>query len=52
MQLSIFENAARPKIELSELFEAYAACRKNKRHTANALAFEIDYERELSEKAI
>lgn len=47
MQLSIFENAARPKIELSELFEAYVACRKNKRHTANALAFEIDYERRL-----
>jgi len=52
MQLSIFENAARPKIEFSELFEAYVACRKNKRYMTNALAFEIGYERELSEKAI
>lgn len=34
-------------MELSELFEAYADCRKNKRNTMNALAFEVDYEREL-----
>jgi hypothetical protein len=34
-------------IELTELFEAYAACRINKRGTMNAIAFEVDYEREL-----
>ena len=35
------------EIDLTELFEAYADCRKNKRNTMNALAFEMDYEREL-----
>ena len=35
------------KIDISELFEAYYDCRKNKRHTANALAFEMDYESKL-----
>ena len=35
---------AKPQIELKELFEAYYSCRKNKRNTANAIAFEIDYE--------
>lgn len=34
-------------ISLSELFEAYAECRQNKRQTMNALHFELDYEREL-----
>ena len=34
-------------IDLAELFEAYADCRKNKRNTMNALAFEVDYEHEL-----
>lgn len=34
-------------IELADLFEAYADCRTNKRNTMNALAFELDYEREL-----
>ncbi len=34
-------------ISLYELFEAYFECRKNKRNTANALAFEIDYETQL-----
>lgn len=55
MQLSIFDNPLIPenktqqkgKIELTELFDAYVACRSNKRNTANALAFEIDYERNL-----
>lgn len=36
-----------PKIKLEELFEAYFACRSNKRNTTNALAFEIDYENNL-----
>ena len=34
-------------IELSELFEAYEGCRKNKRNTMNAIAFEVDYESNL-----
>jgi len=34
-------------IKLEELFEAYFECRKNKRNTANAIAFEIDYENNL-----
>ena len=34
-------------IELSELFEAYEGCRKNKRNTMNAIAFEVDYESKL-----
>ena len=34
-------------MELPELFEAYYECRKNKRGTANALAFELDYESNL-----
>lgn len=35
------------KIELADLFEAYADCRANKRNTMNALYFELDYEQEL-----
>ena len=46
MQLSLFD-IPQPKIKLKELFEAYFECRKNKRNTANALAFEIDYENSL-----
>jgi len=34
-------------IGLIELFEACAVCRKNKRSTMNAIAFEVDYDREL-----
>jgi retron-type reverse transcriptase len=34
-------------IDLAELFEAYADCRKNKRNTMSALAFELDYENQL-----
>lgn len=47
MQISLFEKTVEPQIELYELFEAYFACRKNKRNTANALAFEVDYESKL-----
>ena len=36
-----------PKIELEEVFEAYFNCRSNKRNTANAIAFEVDYEHNL-----
>lgn len=48
-QLSLFDTTPKekPKIELKELFEAYYSCRHNKRNTANAIAFEIDYESKL-----
>jgi len=46
LQLSLFD-ILQPKIELEELFEAYFNCRKNKRNTANALSFEINYESNL-----
>lgn len=48
-QLSLFDTTPKekPKIELKELFEAYYSCRYNKRNTANAIAFEIDYESKL-----
>lgn len=54
MQLSLFdipqpkiELDELPRIELIEIFQAYFECRKNKRNSANALAFEIDYENSL-----
>ncbi|MFT6782025.1 MAG: RNA-directed DNA polymerase [Saprospiraceae bacterium] len=47
MQLDLFENSVNPQIELHELYEAYFACRKNKRNTINALSFELDYESKL-----
>ncbi|NCC99701.1 MAG: hypothetical protein EOL95_08405 [Bacteroidia bacterium] len=46
MQLSLFD-IPQPKIALQELFEAYFSCRANKRNTANAIAFEVDYESNL-----
>jgi RNA-directed DNA polymerase len=48
-QLSLFDTTPteKPKIALEELFEAYYTCRQNKRNTANAIAFEIDYESKL-----
>ena len=46
MQLSLFD-IPQPKIVLQELFEAYFSCRANKRNTANAIAFEVDYESNL-----
>lgn len=36
-----------PCIKLAEMFDAYFNCRSNKRNTANAIAFEIDYEHNL-----
>lgn len=50
MQTDLFEEAgdALPgRIALEDLFEAYYECRRTKRRTANALAFELDFEREL-----
>lgn len=35
------------QIALEDVFEAYYACRKNKRKTVNALSFELDFEKEL-----
>lgn len=49
MQLELFEDEYDGKISLEELFEAYFECRKNKRRTVNALAFEVDYESKLIE---
>lgn len=49
MQLDFFGKTERGSIELAELFEAYFECRKNKRRTTNALAFEADYESNLIE---
>jgi RNA-directed DNA polymerase len=48
-QLSLFNKPPKqiPKIALEDLFEAYYSCRHNKRNTANAIAFEIDYESNL-----
>jgi RNA-directed DNA polymerase len=48
-QLSLFdfERDEKPAIELAVLYEAYFDCRKNKRNTLNALAFEVDYEANL-----
>lgn len=47
MQLTLFETKPKPQIELAELFAAYYACRKNKRKTVNALAYELDFESKL-----
>lgn len=48
-QLSLFDllQDIKPTLALAELFEAYQACRSNKRNTRNALAFEVDYETNL-----
>ena len=45
-QILLFDEVPvkKPQVELAELFEAYFNCRSNKRNTANAIAFEIDYE--------
>lgn len=51
-QISFFETldklyARHNKIQLSELFDAYFSCRRNKRRTINALCFEAEYEQNL-----
>jgi len=46
MQLSFFQQPVNNSL-IYELFEAYFACRKNKRNTINALRFETDFEAEL-----
>ncbi|MEY2950047.1 MAG: hypothetical protein RLZZ248_1248 [Bacteroidota bacterium] len=50
MQLELFngkETKITGEVALVEIFESYLQCRKNKRYTANAIAFEIDYEHNL-----
>lgn len=49
MQLELFpfEDDLSAPIDIEDVFEAYESCRRNKRNTTNALAFEIDYESKL-----
>ncbi len=48
MQLNLFEEASEPEFSfIEELFQAYYDCRKNKRNTLNALAFEKHFEHNL-----
>lgn len=48
MQLNLFTNSNKSEIYfLEELFQAYFDCRKNKRNTLNALAFEKHFEHNL-----
>jgi len=47
LQLELFPSSA--PIPLVDLFEAYEGCRRHKRNTANAIAFELDYEQNLVE---
>lgn len=44
-QLTLFPMEETGGISLEELFEAYFECRRKKRNTYNALAFEANYER-------
>jgi len=44
LQLELFPPAP---ISLAELFDAYESCRRHKRKTQNAMAFELDYEQNL-----
>lgn len=47
MQYNLFYEMLNDKIKFEELLQAYYDCRSNKRFTANALAFELNYESEL-----
>jgi RNA-directed DNA polymerase len=48
MQLSLFpEEDINASIPIEELFQAYINCRRYKRNTTSAIAFEIDYESNL-----
>lgn len=50
MQFELFENSQESltgQIALEEVFQAYFDCRRTKRRTANALAFELNFEQEL-----
>jgi RNA-directed DNA polymerase len=50
MQTVLFEKNTYPEVfqlNKEDLFKAYYDCRRNKRNSKNALAFEIDYEKSL-----
>lgn len=50
VQSDFFEDSSEVlagKIALEDVFQAYYECRRNKRRTINALAFELDFEQEL-----
>ena len=47
MQLELFDREGDGQIALEDVFSAYYECRKNKRRTINALAFEADFEENL-----
>ncbi len=47
VQFALFQNDLTEKIALEDIFRAYYECRRGKRRTANALAFELNFEREL-----
>lgn len=49
MQMELFDSLDYGSVELGEVFRAYYDCRKNKRRTINALAFEADFEDNLIE---
>lgn len=49
MQSDLFDRQYMPceHVSIEDIFEAYYDCRKHKRRTANALKFELDFEKEL-----
>lgn len=50
IQSDLFEDsieALSGQVALEDVFKAYYECRRHKRRTANALAFELDFEKEL-----
>lgn len=49
LQQSLFPEEELGGIPLEDVFEAYFECRKKKRNTCNALAFESEYERKCVE---
>lgn len=49
LQETLFQEEQLGGISLEDVFEAYFECRKKKRNTCNALAFESDYERKCVE---
>ncbi len=47
VQFTLFENETANQITLEDVFKAYYECRRGKRRTINALAFELNFEQEL-----
>lgn len=46
---SLFDQTTPSQIRIEDLFQAYYDCRRNKRRTSNAMAYEVDFERNLVE---